>query len=82
MVRVDTLVEVVQVVVNLIPFLKVVMVEEVMVDMELVILRELVEMLLTELAVVAVVLELMVIALTLTNLVTVETEPFFLNIKV
>ena len=82
MVKVDTSVEVVQVVVNLILFPKVVMVEEVMVDMELVILRELVEMLLTELAVVAVVLELMVIALTLTNLVTVETEPFFLNIKV
>ena len=76
MVKVDTSVEVVQVVVNLILFPKVVMVEEVMVDMELVILRELVEMLLTELAVVAVVLDLMVMALTLTNLVTVETEPF------
>ena len=76
MVKVDTSVVVVQVVVNLIPKHKVVMVEEVMVDMELVILRELVEMLLTELAVVAVVLDLMVMALTLTNLVTVETEPF------
>ena len=82
MVRVDTLVEVVQVVVNLIPFLKVVMVEEVMVDMELVQQIEVVEMLLTELVAVAVVPEVWVMELTLINLVTVETEPFFLNIKV
>ena len=63
-------------VVNLIPNHKVVMVEEVMVDMDLVQLIEVVKMRLTELAVVAVEIEIWVIALTLTNLVTVETEPF------
>ena len=76
MVKVDTSVEVVQVVVNLILFPKVVMVEEVMVDMDVVQLIEVVKMRLTELAVVAVEIEIWVIALTLTNLVTVETEPF------
>ena len=76
MVKVVTSVEVVEVVVNLIPNHKVVMVEEVMVDMDLVQLIEVVKMRLTELAVVAVEIEIWVIALTLTNLVTVETEPF------
>ena len=76
MVKVVTLVEVEQVVVNLIPNHKVVMVEVVMVDMDLVQLTEVVKMRLTELAVVAVEIEIMVIILTLTNLVTVETEPF------
>ena len=76
MVKVFTSVEFEQVVVNLIPNHKVVMVEEVMVDMDLVQLIEVVKMRLTELAVVAVEIEIWVIALTLTNLVTVETEPF------
>ena len=80
MVKMDTSVEVVQEVVNLALFPKVVMVEEVMVDMDLdplvVVLREVVEMRLTELAAVAVVLEVMVIIIILTNLVMVETEQF------
>ena len=72
----DTSVVVVQVVVNLIPKHKVVMVEEVMVDMDLAQLTEVVKMRLTELAAVAVVLEILVIVLTPIKLVTVETEPF------
>ena len=76
MVKVVTSEEAVQVVLNLITFLKVVMVEEEMVDMEPVQLIEVVEMRLTELAAAAVVLDLMVMQLIPTNLVMVETEQF------